>query len=144
MIKDNKKAGGTIAPAYLRKNDAKIIKRQIECEIFESELDPYKANIKASQSKVLLKAGKAMTAGVTELSDGSQYYSIARGATSVKITSKAKQVAMNTAQKMPEKFMIQAKAARIEDLKNEFYSLSSRQKKKLGFKTLQDYIKANL
>lgn len=144
MIKDNKKAGAIVPPAYKRKNDAKIIKRQLEHEIFESELDIYKAHIKASQSKVLLKAGKSNTAGIVELSDGSQYYNIARGATSVKITSKAKQTAMNTAEKMPEKFMYQAKNLRIEDLKNEFYSLSSRQKKKLGFKTLQDYIKANL
>lgn len=143
MESSNKKAGCSIAPAYLRK-DAKSIKRQLEREIFNTETDAYKANKRASQTKVLLRAGKAQTAGIVETSNGAQFYSIAHGAKSVKITSKAKQSAQNSAQKMPEKFMRQAQTAKIEELKNKFFALSSRQKKKLGFKNLEEYIQANI
>lgn len=139
----NQKAGRIIAPAYYRK-DTKSIKRQLEREIFNSEIDTYKAHKKASQTKVLLKAGKAQTAGIVETSDGSKYYAIVHGTKSVKVTGKAKQSAQNTAQKMPEKFMRQAQIAKIEELKNKFFALSSRQKKKLGFKNLEEYIQANI
>lgn len=143
MENRNQKAGRIIAPAYLRK-DTKSIKRQLEREIFNTETDAYKAHKKASQTKVLLKAGKALTAGIVEVSDGSQYYAIVHGAKSVKITGKAKQSAQNMAQKMPEKFMRQAQTARIEELKNKFFALSSRQKKKLGFKNFEEYLQANI
>ena len=143
MESTNQKAGRTIAPAYYRK-DTKSIKRQLEREIFNSEIDTYKAHKKASQTKVLLKAGKAQTAGIVETSNGTQYYAVSHGVKSVKITGKAKQAAQNSAQKMPEKFMRQAQTARIEELKNKFFALSSRQKKKLGFKNLEEYIQANI
>lgn len=125
-------------------SEYKKVKLRLELDFLNNEKDVYIAHKKAANSKVLLKAGKAMTAGDVELSNGKTIKIIAHGAKSVKITGKAKQKAQNTAQKMPEKFMNYAREYRIRELQDSYYKLSSRQKKKLGFKNLGEYIQANI
>ena len=137
----NQKAGAILHPAYYNK-DAKSIKRQLEIEIFNNEKDTYKAHKKAAQTKVLLKAGKAQTAGDVELSNGKTIKRIAHGVKSIKITAKVKQKRQNEAQYMHQRFMNEAREHKIRELQDSYYKLSSRQKKKVG--SIQNYIKANL
>lgn len=80
------------------------------------------------------------------INGGNGYYNVAnKETTSVKITSKAPQNAMRKAEKMHEIFakeVGQHEAEKIYNLKQSFYNLSSRQRKK--YEGLTDYIKTHL
>lgn len=126
----------------LKFSETKKVRLSLELDFLSNEKDVYKAHKKAANSKVLLKAGKALTAGDVELSNGNAIKKIAHGTKSVKITAKVKQSAQNKAQKMPEIFLNQAREYKIKELQNSYYKLSSRQKKKVG--SIANYIKTNL
>lgn len=122
--------------------ESKKVRLSLELGFLNNEKDAYTAHKKATNSKVLLKAGKALTAGDVELSNGKTIKTIAHGAKSVKITAKVKQKRQNEAERMHQKLMSEAREYKIKELQDSYYKLSSRQKKKVG--SIQEYIKANI